>query len=70
MLVRAHQRFIGIDMNAAGQLHEQGQRLWLDNITRQLVTGGTLSRYIEDCAVARMARSAATRYALRQWLRW
>jgi hypothetical protein len=57
-------------MNAARQLHEQGQRLWLDNITRQLVTGGTLSRYIEDCAVARMARSAATRYALRQWLRW
>ena len=38
-------------MNAAGQLHEQGQCLWLDNITRQLVTGGTLSRYIEDCAV-------------------
>jgi transaldolase len=51
MAVRAHRRFIGIEMNAARQLHEQGQRLWLDNITRQLVTGGTLSRYIEDCAV-------------------
>jgi transaldolase len=38
-------------MNAPQQLHELGQRLWLDNITRTLLTGGTLSRYIRELAV-------------------
>jgi transaldolase len=32
-------------------LHNLGQRLWLDNITRQLLQSGTLARYIRDCSV-------------------
>ena len=32
-------------------LHDFGQRLWLDNITRQLLQSGTLARYIRELAV-------------------
>jgi transaldolase len=38
-------------MNAAQQLHEIGQSLWLDNITRGLLTSGTLRRYIQEFSV-------------------
>ncbi|MDE2259948.1 MAG: transaldolase [Betaproteobacteria bacterium] len=38
-------------MNAAQQLHNLGQSLWLDNITRSLLTSGTLNRYIKELAV-------------------
>jgi transaldolase len=38
-------------MNATQQLHDLGQSLWLDNITRGLLTSGTLARYIRDFAV-------------------
>ena len=38
-------------MNATQQLHDLGQSLWLDNITRALLTGGTLDRYIREFAV-------------------
>lgn len=38
-------------MNSTQELHDLGQRLWLDNITRGLLTSGTLSRYISDFAV-------------------
>src|SRR5256885_2326735 len=38
-------------MNAATRLHDAGQSLWLDNITRTLLTSGTLARYIADLAV-------------------
>ena len=39
-------------MNANTQkLHDLGQRLWLDNITRDLLDSGTLSRYIADLSV-------------------
>jgi transaldolase len=38
-------------LNAPQQLHNFGQRLWLDNITRALLTSGTLARYIKDFAV-------------------
>jgi transaldolase len=39
-------------MNATQQLHGLGQSLWLDNITRALLTSGTLSRYIREFAVS------------------
>jgi transaldolase len=39
------------NMNATQQLHDLGQSLWLDNITRALLSGGTLSRYIRELAV-------------------
>jgi transaldolase len=32
-------------------LHDLGQSLWLDNITRDLLTGGTLNRYIDELSV-------------------
>lgn len=38
-------------MHATQQLHDLGQSLWLDNITRALLTSGTLSRYIRELAV-------------------
>ena len=38
-------------MNATQQLRALGQSLWLDNITRGLLTSGTLARYIGDFAV-------------------
>src|SRR5882724_2873123 len=38
-------------MKATQQLHDLGQSLWLDNITRDLLDSGTLKRYIEDLSV-------------------
>jgi len=38
-------------MNPTKKLHQLGQRLWLDNISRALLTSGTLGRYISDLAV-------------------
>jgi transaldolase len=38
-------------MNATRQLNERGQRLWLDNITRDLLSSGTLRRYIDEFSV-------------------
>src|SRR5579863_10094808 len=38
-------------MKATQQLHNLGQSLWLDNITRDLLDSGTLRRYIEDLSV-------------------
>jgi transaldolase len=31
----------------ASKLHDLGQSLWLDNVTRELLNSGTLQRYIE-----------------------
>lgn len=38
-------------MNAPHDLHATGQRLWLDNITKDLIDSGTLARYIDDLHV-------------------
>jgi transaldolase len=38
-------------MKATAQLHDLGQSLWLDNITRDLLDGGTLQRYINELSV-------------------
>jgi transaldolase len=38
-------------MKATQQLRDLGQSLWPDNITRGLLTGGTLRRYIDEFAV-------------------
>ncbi|MCC7330770.1 MAG: transaldolase [Gammaproteobacteria bacterium] len=38
-------------MTPTRQLHELGQSLWLDNITRTMLDDGTLSRFIADCDV-------------------
>ena len=38
-------------MKATQQLHDLGQSIWLDNITRDLVNSGTLKRYIDELSV-------------------
>jgi len=38
-------------MNPTKALHDLGQSLWLDNITRNLVNSGTLQRYIDELSV-------------------
>jgi len=38
-------------MKATQRLHNLGQSLWLDNITRDLLNRGTLKRYIDDLSV-------------------
>src|SRR5262245_40309831 len=38
-------------MKATQLLHNLGQSIWLDNITRDLLTSGTLKRYIDDLSV-------------------
>ena len=38
-------------MNPTSALHQLGQSLWLDNITRTLLRSGTLAHYIRDLSV-------------------
>src|SRR6266852_4604535 len=38
-------------MKATQRLHDLGQSLWLDNITRDLLSSGTLKRYIDELSV-------------------
>jgi transaldolase len=38
-------------MKPTQKLHELGQSLWLDNITRDLLDSGTLARYVKDLSV-------------------
>ncbi len=38
-------------MKPTKKLHELGQSLWLDNITRDLLTTGTLAHYIDELSV-------------------
>src|SRR4029077_13090290 len=38
-------------MKATHALHNLGQSIWLDNITRALLDSGTLKRYIDELSV-------------------
>jgi len=38
-------------MKATQQLHDAGQSLWLDNITRELLDTGTLKQYVDELSV-------------------
>src|SRR5437870_1686222 len=38
-------------MKATQRLHDLGQSIWLDNITRDLLQSGTLKQYIEELSV-------------------
>ena len=38
-------------MTPTARLHDAGQSIWLDNITRALLTGGGLKRYIDELSV-------------------
>jgi transaldolase len=46
-------------MKATEQLNRLGQSLWLDNISRDLLTSGTLRRYISDFAVTGLTSNPA-----------
>src|SRR5215467_9544842 len=50
---RAHRVFKrrGDMMKATQLLHNLGQSLWLDNITRDILDNGTLQRYINELSV-------------------
>src|SRR6202030_2759432 len=39
-------------MKPTQQLHNLGQSLWLDNITRGLLTSGTLQHYIDELSIS------------------
>jgi transaldolase len=39
------------ETKATEQLHHMGQSLWLDNITRGLLTSGTLKRSIREVSI-------------------
>jgi transaldolase len=41
----------GKPMKATQKLHDLGQSLWLDNITRDLLNSGTIKRYIDELSV-------------------
>src|SRR5438105_232471 len=41
----------GDTMKATQLLHNLGQSIWLDNITRDLLNSGTLKRYIDELSV-------------------
>jgi transaldolase len=45
------QRFRGDGMKATRAIHDLGQSLWLDNITRNLLSAGTLRSYIDGLSV-------------------
>ncbi len=38
-------------MKATDKLHQEGQSLWLDNITRKMLDSGQLARYVEEYSV-------------------
>jgi transaldolase len=40
-----------IPMKATAKLHDLGQSLWLDNITRDMLDDGTLARYLGDLSI-------------------
>ena len=67
-------------MNATQLLHNLGQSLWLDNITRDLLNSGTIKRYIDELSVTGLTsnptifenaikNSAAYDYVIRTKLR-
>jgi hypothetical protein len=45
-------------MKATKELHDLGQSLWLDNITRDLLDTGTLKRYIDELSVTGLTSNA------------
>lgn len=46
-------------MKATQRLHDLGQSLWLDNITRGLLTSGTLRRYSSEFSVTGLTSNPA-----------
>jgi len=53
----------GNTMKATEKLHHLGQSLWLDNITRDLLTTGMLKRYIDELSVTGLMAVIASKSA-------
>jgi hypothetical protein len=55
-LMRPRPKVLVVDvegsMKATQQLHQAGQSIWLDHITRALLASGTLARYVRELSVA------------------
>jgi transaldolase len=49
----------GETMNALQRLHDAGQSLWLDNITRQLLISGRWRRYIDEFSITGLTSNPA-----------
>ena len=47
-------------MHATETLHELGQSLWLDNITREMLDSGLLQTYIDDYSVTGLTSNPST----------
>jgi transaldolase len=46
-------------MKATAELHDLGQSIWLDNITREMLDSGQLQRYIDDYSVTGLTSNPA-----------
>jgi transaldolase len=46
-------------MKATQQLHDLGQSIWLDNITRGILNDGTLQRHINELSVTGLTSNPA-----------
>jgi hypothetical protein len=51
-------------MKATETLHNVGQSLWLDNITRDLLTSGTLKRYVDTLSITGLTYAQATYFGV------
>jgi transaldolase len=49
----------GEEMKATAKLHELGQSIWLDNITREMLDSGQLQRYIDEYSVTGLTSNPA-----------
>ena len=47
-------------MKTTQQLHEAGQSLWLDNITRKMLDSGQLARYVDQYSVTGLTSNPST----------
>jgi transaldolase len=47
-------------MKTTQRLHEMGQSLWLDNLTRGLLTSGVLRRYVQELSVTGLTSNPTT----------
>jgi transaldolase len=49
-------------MTATSELRDHGQSIWLDNITRSLLTSGTLRRYVDELSVTGLTSNPTILY--------
>ncbi len=54
-------------MKATQALHNLGQSIWLDNITRDLLDSGTLARYIDEFSVTGLTYRAMRSFSNWRW---